>query len=143
MLERDLLGHVPVLLVAFNISEYFVILSLELLTNNLRAFFIQALLLCLFNLLLLVGLNLFELHRLFVLKLMADIVQGFLDGLASVRAGAGGVMAAFREHLLARLTALSDRVHNLIALLIKLGFKHVNLLDAQDGVFLASEDRTR
>ena len=143
MLERDLLGHVPVLLVAFNISEYFVILSLELLTNNLRAFFIQALLLCLFNLLLLVGLNLFELHRLFVLKLMADIVQGFLDGLTSMRAGAAGVMATFREHLLARLTALSDRVNNLIALLIKLGFKHVNLLDAQDGVFLASEDRTR
>ena len=97
MLERDLLGDIPVILVAFNVIEYFVILSLELLANNLRAFLIYALLLCLFNLLLFVGLDLFELHRLLVLELMANVVEGFLDGLASVRAGSGGVVA-LREH---------------------------------------------
>ena len=142
MLERDLLGDIPVILVAFNVIEYFVILSLELLANNLRAFLIYALLLCLFNLLLFVGLDLFELHRLLVLELMANVVEGFLDGLASVRAGSGGVVA-LREHQLVRLTALSGRVDNLVALLIELCFKHVNLLDAEDGVALAPEDRTR
>ena len=115
---------------------------MELLANNLRAFLIYALLLCLFNLLLFVGLDLFELHRLLVLELMANVVQGFLDGLASVRAGAGGVMA-LRDHLINSLTALSERVDNLVALLIELCFKHVNLLDAEDGVALAPEDRTR
>ena len=142
MLERDLLGDIPVLLVAFNVIEYLAILSLELLANNLRAFLVHALLLCLFNLLLFVGLDLFELHRLLVLELMANLVQGFLDGLASVRAGAGGVMA-LRDHLINSLTALSERVDNLVALLIELCFKHVNLLDAEDGVALAPEDRTR
>ena len=142
MLERDLLGDIPVLLVAFNVIEYLAILSLELLANNLRAFLVHALLLCLFNLLLFVGLDLFELHRLLVLELMANLVQGFLDGLASVRAGAGGVMT-LRDHLINSLTALSERVDNLVALLIELCFKHVNLLDAEDGVALAPEDRTR
>ena len=143
MLECDLLGDIPVILVAFNVIEYFVILSLELLANNLRAFLIYALLLCLFNLLLFVGLDLFELHRLLVLELMANVVQGFLDGLASVRAGTGGV-GALREDQLVRLTALSGRVDNLVAILIELCFKHVHLLDAKDGVaHVLPEDRTR
>ena len=115
---------------------------MELLANNLCAFLIYTLLLCLFNLLLLVGLDLFELHRLLVLELMANVVQGFLDGLASVRAGPGGV-GALREDQLVRLTALSGRVDNLVAILIELCFKHVHLLDAKDGVALAPKDRTR
>ena len=117
-------------------------MSLELLANNLGAFLIYALLLSLFNLLLLVGLDLFELHRLLVLELMADVVKGFLDGLASVRVDTGGVLA-LRKHQLVRLTALSGRVDNLIAFVIKLCFKHVHFLDAKDGFALAPEDRTR
>ena len=93
MLEGDLLGDVPVLLIAFNVAEHFVVLTEELLADYLCAFLIDVHLMSLLNLLLFVCLYLLELLGPLALKLLTNVVKGFLDGLASVRACASRAVA--------------------------------------------------